>query len=76
MAAGMVWLGLGWGVSPADEMKALRQLALAVPTGAMIYGIVVMSLWFLCGRPNGAEADIVALTGRLAGKDLLRAPRA
>jgi O-antigen/teichoic acid export membrane protein len=63
MAGGLVAMGLGWSW---DVSTAFRQLALAVPAGAVIYAGVVFALWRFAGRPAGAESDIMALLRRVA----------
>ncbi len=64
MAAVLSACGLGWQPVSASATDAVAQLSLAVPLGGVVYAGTVFSLWFLCGRPDGAEADGVALMVR------------
>jgi O-antigen/teichoic acid export membrane protein len=41
-------------------------LALAVLTGALLYAGLMLGLWWLAGRPPGAEADLLAALRRRA----------
>jgi lipopolysaccharide exporter len=43
----------------------IMPLALAVLSGAASYAGLMFALWWLTGRPAGAEADILAIVGRL-----------
>ena len=55
----MLWLaGLGW------QNVGVPAMAIAVPLGAAVYGAVLASLWLICGRPVGPEADLFALLSR------------
>lgn len=67
MVGALVWTGLGWLPPPATAWEAALVVAAAVPLGALAYGGTLAALWFACGRPPGAEADLLAFLGRTAG---------
>jgi O-antigen/teichoic acid export membrane protein len=69
-AMAAVLLGSGLGVhAVAPESGALaQQLAVAVATGAAVYGVVLLAAWFAAGRPPGAETDFLALARRLSDR--------
>jgi O-antigen/teichoic acid export membrane protein len=64
MIGGLVWLGLGWTMVTGDAGAMVRDLALAVPTGAAIYAGTVGVCWSATGRPDGAERDMTKLAWR------------
>ena len=57
-------LGLGWSTLPRDGTGAATTLALALVAGVVTYGGVLWLLWRASGRPDGAEADLLALARR------------
>jgi lipopolysaccharide exporter len=58
--AGVLWLlGLGW----SGETGVLA-LAEGTCAGATVYAVALVGNWCLAGRPDGAEADIIALLRR------------
>ena len=61
MAAVLAASGWGW----SDEAGSLG-LVEAVSAGAAIYGAVLLGLWTLAGRPDGAETDVLRLLRRCA----------
>jgi O-antigen/teichoic acid export membrane protein len=65
MIAVLYGYGLGWAPAPGSASDAVAQLSLALPLGAVVYAMTVSFLWFLSGRPGGAEADSFALMARL-----------
>lgn len=66
MTAVLWGAGLGWTPAPAALLPAAREAAAAIPLGAATYGAVLGGLWWLSGRPAGAEADLLALARRMA----------
>lgn len=51
---------------PTGTAEALWVLFFAVPLGAFVYGVTVMGLWYLSGRPPGTEHKVVSIAlGRL-----------
>jgi O-antigen/teichoic acid export membrane protein len=60
--------GLGWTRVAATGLKAVDALVTGVATGAATYVIVLGALWYLCGRPKGAEADMLELGRRMASR--------
>ncbi len=68
-----LWLtGLGWVGTPESAGAAVRVLLPGVALGAGIYVVSVTTLWWMRGRPSGAEADLLMLIGR-ALRRVLRA---
>jgi len=67
MAVILALFGLSWTAAPPDGATALRMLALAMPTGGLIYGAILFLLWRMAGLPEGAEADAFRLLRRIAG---------
>lgn len=66
MAAGLDALGLGWRSGDVGGTRALAvQLGESVVAGAAIYAVTLLLLWLACGRPAGAEADLLAALGGL-----------
>lgn len=72
----LVLLGLGWNDFPGAASALAVRLLLAVVLGAGVYVVIVVGTWLAAGRPAGAEADVVALLGRVAGKLTIRRRRA
>ncbi len=52
-------------------------LLLPAVAGAAVYAAALIALWFLCGRPAGAEQDFAALIARAArpARSMFRIPR-
>ena len=46
----------------------LPRLAVQVLTGMVVYPMVLLALWRLAGRPEGAEAFLLKLAGRALGR--------
>ena len=62
--AAILWAsGLGWGSS-----TTVTDLALGVGTGAVVYGGLLLCAWLASGRPDGAEADVLAAARRVIGR--------
>jgi O-antigen/teichoic acid export membrane protein len=73
MAAGLIWLGLGFAPAAA---AFLRHLLTSAAAGAAIYATVVTLAWVASGRPDGPERDLLTLVGSVARRlAALRAPR-
>ena len=65
--AAALWLpGLAWGPLSGSAGEAARMLAVAVPLGMLVYTGALAALWYLGGRPAGAEADMLNLLRRVA----------
>ncbi|MBI0537860.1 lipopolysaccharide biosynthesis protein [Roseomonas sp. KE2513] len=63
--AAVLWAGgWGWAAAPESAGAAVRELAIGVPLGAAVYAAVLMGLWFACGAPRSAEADLLGFIGR------------
>lgn len=73
MAAVLAAAGLGWTAAPGSGARLVQALASAAGLGAGTYGLALLALWLLSGRPAGAEADLLALARRLARSVLRRA---
>lgn len=48
-----------WMATDAVNLSAVAQLIIAVATGAVVYGLMALSLWMLAGKPDGAEQDLI-----------------
>jgi O-antigen/teichoic acid export membrane protein len=68
MAAFLVVTGLGWVQTTGEISQQVRSLAEAVIVGATVYTLVLLVLWWLSGRPQGAEADMLAIVTRLLSR--------
>lgn len=60
MGAALIGTGLG-----TDLDAPIRSLASAAAAGALVYGLSLFGLWYLRGRPEGAENDLLALVRRV-----------
>ena len=63
MAAVLAATGLGTGV-----VSPLVSLLEAVVVGGAAYAATLIGLWLLCGRPEGAETDLLELARRAAAR--------
>jgi hypothetical protein len=66
MALALWAAGLGWAPAPANAAAATRDLAVGVGCGVLVSATVAAALWAACGRPEGAENDLLRMLGRLA----------
>lgn len=64
-------MALNGAIGAGERFSDIAQLALTIPTGALLYIGSLFLLWSLAGRPQGAEAEIARLLGRVMGR-LLR----
>lgn len=62
-AVGMAWALTVIPFDAATTIPALR-LGLRVATGAAVYGLVLMTVWALAGRPHGIERLAMAVVAR------------
>jgi len=76
MALVLVELGLGWTAVSGDGRVLASRLFGAAALGAGVYLVVLFGAWAGTGRPAGAEADVLALAGRLLGNVVPRWRRA
>ena len=65
MAATLVEAGLGWTEVTGGPAELALKLVTAITLGAMVYVGVLLLSWLASGRPEGAEADAVAMLRRL-----------
>jgi O-antigen/teichoic acid export membrane protein len=66
MALALASTGLGWRVTQAVTKAALAlELCAGVAGGVVVYAVTLLLLWFVAGRPAGAESDILTLLRRL-----------
>ena len=68
MAGVLIWQDLGWTALSGSPLVIGERFALAVVIGATTYCAVILLLWWLAGRPDGAEV----LTWRLAKRSIAR----
>jgi O-antigen/teichoic acid export membrane protein len=61
MAAVLASSGLGWSTNSTTIGANLWQLFVASFAGAAVYVIALLGLWFVSGRPNGPEVDLLAV---------------
>jgi lipopolysaccharide exporter len=77
-AAAVMGLSVDWAVREIGarftSLLPVSQLALSIALGVAVYGLVLMLLWHLAGRPRGAEsflqgrlAHVIRLPGRAQG---------
>jgi O-antigen/teichoic acid export membrane protein len=66
MAAVLNWAGLGWTYRNTVNARCLLDLVVAVGLGAGVYAASLLVAWLAAGRPDGAEADALAVIRRLA----------
>ncbi len=57
--------GLAWTSKTVLAYTPLVQLAAVSCFGAVIYTVTLIALWLASGRPDGPEADIMAMLARL-----------
>jgi lipopolysaccharide exporter len=67
---------LGWSRSVGDATEIVRTLVVAVSLGAVLYVLTLGALWWLSGRPPGAESDVLALIKRVARRGRFQSPGA
>jgi hypothetical protein len=65
MAAALVQTGFGWTPATGGPAELAVQLAEAVALGGVVYVGVLLLAWLASGRPQGAEADAIAMLARL-----------
>jgi lipopolysaccharide exporter len=65
MSGVVYWLDLASGIASQGFGNLILQVSLAVLAGTSTYAGLMLLLWWLAGRPGGAEADILAVAGRL-----------
>ena len=65
MAVVLITTGLGWSHIAGDITRLTLVLTTAVVVGAAVYTAALLALWWLSGRPRGAEADGLAVVVRL-----------
>ena len=62
MAAVLTASGLGW------RSMSVQAMAGTIVLGAVVYAGVLLVSWLVAGRPAGAEADMLGLIRRVAGR--------
>ncbi len=67
MAAAVIEVQLAW-PDPKATVDSIGLLVASVLTGAVVYPAVVLALWGLTGRGDGAERQILILLGKAAAK--------
>ena len=62
MTAGLALSGLGWQASTTTTVAGrFAELACPVLAGALIYAAALLAAWLACGRPAGAETDMLGV---------------
>jgi lipopolysaccharide exporter len=61
MAVLLALSDLGWSTSSATIAANVWQLFAATFVGAAVYVITLLGLWFVSGRPNGPEVDLLSI---------------
>lgn len=72
MAGLLMWLGLGWAPATGPVPAVLGELALTIAAGGVAYTVSVLALWWLSGRPDGGEREILAAIGAVWRKRVTR----
>lgn len=65
MTAVLLTAHLGWGTWAGRNLILATHMAGAIALGIASYGLTVVSLWLISGRPDGAEADLLLSVRRL-----------
>lgn len=60
MALALEWLIRTLGL-PTSTLEAVWTLLIAVPLGALVFGITVLGVWYAVGKPNGTERKLLSL---------------
>ena len=68
MAGVVVATGLCKTNASASPSAFAVQASAIAALGAFSYGVVLLALWHLQGKPQGPEADLLQLAGRLVGR--------
>ena len=68
MSAMLMATKLGWWPVSGSSMRLAGALVTSSGTGAACYVGALVSLWFVSGRPTGAETDAFSLVSPLAAK--------
>lgn len=61
--AAVIWSLHGQWEAVTGTLDAMARLAILVPTGGGVYGLTLGLLWWLAGRPEGAETRALELLG-------------
>jgi O-antigen/teichoic acid export membrane protein len=64
-AAAVVMTLILWGPAAIETGSALLDLAIEIAVGAASYAAALLLLWAACGRPEGAESELVRLLARV-----------
>lgn len=54
-----------------EDFPMILALAISVMTGAIVFTVMLMALWFMAGRPSSAETFILERTQRIPGWRML-----
>lgn len=68
MAGALLLEGSGWSTADGPPAEVAIALAVGVVSGALIYGAVLAALWFLSGRPKGAESTALDIASKMIGR--------
>lgn len=68
MAAVLNLAGMGWNVWHGTSFEIGLRLIAAIALGAAVYTGSLLGLWFLAGKPAGAETDALTMLRRMAGR--------
>jgi lipopolysaccharide exporter len=72
MVGGLTALDLHHHWATGDQRLLITELLVGVLTGAFIFGVTVVLLWWLAGRPDGAETDALTALRRSTAAFALR----
>src|SRR5262249_11318050 len=61
MALLLIFSGLGWTESAPTVGGNIRQLLVTSLFGVAAYGVSLLGLWLISGRPTGSEQDVFSL---------------
>jgi lipopolysaccharide exporter len=61
MALVVVAEGVGWAPASTGSVQNVKDLLLAVTSGAATYCLVLLAAWRLSGRPDGAESMLLGI---------------
>ena len=68
MVAFLLLAGLGWTQGTTALDSSAHQLLLTAGSGAIVYTVVLLGLWFASGRPAGPETDVLEIVRRTAAR--------
>jgi O-antigen/teichoic acid export membrane protein len=64
MVACLAWLAMAWTEgSESAGWSTIHDLLVRCATGAVVYSAILLATWYLAGRPDGIEQQVLTLVG-------------